>query len=713
MVKKMHNMHEIFEKLEFARVQARISRYSVSQLGKEMVGKIQVFENLEDATIELTKVSEFKRLLEEDGSFPMEGLTDIREALGRASIEGNFIAPLELVSIANFLKASRNAKVYFSKRGDRYPLLGNLVEPLLIDKVLEYNIERAIDDHGNIRDAASKTLKDIRQELISLSDHLRKKLEAILKAISEKDYAQEDIITQRDGRMVVPVKAEHKRHIPGFVHSASATGATVFIEPAETLETNNEISNLHFQERREIERILRELTSQVREQIDAIRESVAVLGKIDFLHAKAKYSMELIGVQPVVKKERPLRIIDGRHPILLQKHRRDEVVPLSVELGGDHRTLIITGPNAGGKSVALKTIGLLSLMVHCGIHIPASQDSEFVFLKQIFVDIGDDQSIENDLSTFSSHVINLKKILEYADEGSLVLIDEIGAGTDPVQGGALGASVLEHLTRAGAMTVATTHHGSLKAFAYETEGVENGSMEFNVETLTPTYRFQVGLPGSSYTLEIADRLGLPNNIIKRSRAFAGTQTNRLEDLIIELESLSQEYQRKSSLLEAEKIHADDLMKSYEEKINALAKDVRLMKQRAVEEASNILASANARIEQAIKEIKESQADKKAIKDARNTIDTLKKDIREVQRGIDSASSTELGETFSIGDRVTMNGSSECGEVVSSIDSIGEVLVAFKNMKMRVSVRDLVKFEERYAPEVSSFISNRDAFGKSR
>jgi DNA mismatch repair protein MutS2 len=204
---------------------------------------------------------------------------------------------------------------------------------------------------------------------------------------------------------------------------------------------------------------------------------------------------------------------------------------------------------------------------------------------------------------------------------------------------------------------------------------------------------------------------LPNNIIKRSRAFAGTQTNRLEDLIIELESLSQEYQRKSSLLEAEKIHADDLMKSYEEKINALAKDVRLMKQRAVEEASNILASANARIEQAIKEIKESQADKKAIKDARNTIDTLKKDIREVQRGIDSASSTELGETFSIGDRVTMNGSSECGEVVSSIDSIGEVLVAFKNMKMRVSVRDLVKFEERYAPEVSSFISNRDAFGK--
>jgi len=703
----MENTADVLEKLEFDKIKVRIARYASSELGKEMVEQIRPLERLEEIEAELAKVSEFKRLIEEDDPFPIDGVSDIREALHKAAIEGNFITPAELLNIAGFLKASRNIKIYFAKRTAKYPLLSDLVMPVFIDKVLEFNIERAIDEHGNLKDSASKELREIRQEIISKTDTLRKKLELILKSIADKDYTQEDIITQRDGRMVIPVKVEHKRHIPGFVHSTSASGATVFIEPAETLEMNNEISSLHFQEKREIERILRELTSQVREQFSNLKTNVNILAQIDFLYAKAKYSIEVIGAKPRLKKNGSLKIIDARHPILLQKHRRDEVVPLTLELGGDYYTLIITGPNAGGKSVALKTVGLLSLMVGSGIHIPASEHSEFRLFNKVFVDIGDDQSIENDLSTFSSHLINLKRIVENADDTSLVLIDEIGAGTDPTQGGALAASVLEYLTKVRALTVATTHHGVLKTFAYETEGVENGAMEFDRETLTPTYHFRAGLPGSSYALEIAGRLGLSEQVIRRSRELIGSEQNKLEDLLSELEACSQEYQKKLSALQIEKARLDDLIKSYEDKISALKKETKVIKQRAIDEAKDIVAKANTVVEQVVKEIREKQADGRVIRSAKQGIGNVKREIAEVEKELSIIEAGDEKVELKIGDHVSVKGGTERGEVISEVDGSGNVMIVVGNVKMRVNVRDLAKVKSESLRESSSYVSNID------
>ncbi len=701
----MENIGEVLEKLEFGKMRARIARYTISTLGKELVEEIRPFVDLDEVEIELEKVSEFKRLIEEDDPFPLDGINDIRDALHKAAIEGNFITPSELSNVASFLKASRNVKAYFVRRTEKYPLLSELAGPLYTDKVLEYNIERAIDENGNVKDGASRELREIRKELISKADSLRKRLEGILKTIADKEYAQEDIITQRDGRMVIPVKAEHKRHIPGFIHSTSATGATVFIEPAETLEMNNEISTLHFQEQREIERILRELTSQIREQLGSLRTNVSIFAQIDFLHAKGKYSVEVIGAKPKMKKNGTLRIIDARHPILLQRHRRDEVVPLTLELGEDFCTLVITGPNAGGKSVALKTVGVLSLMAQSGMHVPASEQSEFRLFGKMFVDIGDDQSIENDVSTFSSHLVNLKRIVEQADDASLVLVDEIGAGTDPTEGGALAASVLEYLTKLRALTIATTHHGVLKAFAHETEGVENGAMEFDQETLRPTYRFRAGLPGSSYAFEMAERLGLPMRIMQRSREIVGLEENKLEDLLSELEARSQEYQKKLRALDTETANLDALMRSYEEKTNSLKKETKLIKQRAVDEANDIVVKANATLEKAVKEIREQQAAVDVVKSARLCISELKHEIAELDRSIKDEELEREEVEFKLGDYVLMKGGTERGQIIAEADASGKITVAVRNVKVKAKPADLVRIESDMVTGSSSYVSN--------
>ncbi len=405
---------------------------------------------------------------------------------------------------------------------------------------MEYNIVECIDEDGHIRDSASKDLKRIRQDLISTAETLRKRLSSILTRVSEKDFLQEEIITTRDGRMVVPVKAEHKNHVPGFIHSSSASGATVFIEPAETLDLNNALTELQLSEQREIARILGELTVQVRAIRSQLEPTIALLATLDLTFAKAKYSIEVIGNPPAISTAPRLRLFQARHPVMLQRHRREEVIPFDLELGGDIRTLVITGPNAGGKSVAMKSIGLLALCAQSGLHIPAAPESELCVFESVFVDIGDEQSIENDLSTYSSHLLRMRDILFGATDRSLVLIDEIGAGTDPAEGGALAASILHDLTWRGSTTVATTHHGMLKAFAHETKGVSNASMEFDQETLKPTYRFRFGVPGSSYALELAKRLELPVSVVEKARELVGDEKIKLESLLTELERQSQE-----------------------------------------------------------------------------------------------------------------------------------------------------------------------------
>lgn len=688
-----NKIHHLYSKLEFNVVLERLGRYATSEPGRKLIREVIPFTNYSDLQLELSLVSEAKRVLETEDSCPLDGIKDITRHIHKALIEDSFISAPELYDVLTTQRAARLVRHFFAKRSERYPRLWNLCEGLFVDRVLEYNIEGAIDEESRVKDSASKELREIRRSILLRTEALRTKLEEILKNVSARGYAQEEIITTRDGRMVIPVKVEHKHHVPGFIHSSSASGATVFIEPTETLEMNNEIRSLHFSEQREIERILRLLTAQVRASGSQILQNLRVLARLDFLFAKAKYSIEVLGAQPVLTEGPPLHLFDARHPILLMKHNRDEVVPLTLELGKDYNTLLVTGPNAGGKTVALKTVGLLCLMTSCGLHIPASADSWIPLFHNIFVDIGDEQSIENDLSSFSSRLLNLKQINEEANEHSLILLDEIGAGTDPAEGGAIAAAFLKSLTDRGSLTVATTHHGELKAFAHETPGFANGSMEFDQETLRPTYRFRTGIPGSSYALEIAQRLGLPAALLALAREYLGNRKDRLEHLLAATERRAQILESELLNLDSRKSYLTKLIQQYETKLQTADKEIREKKLAALEEAERIILEANKLIESSIKEIKEKLADHTVVRRVKQDVTSFQLKIQnKLKETRLSPSNMKEKVSFAKGDYVKLREGTAVGEVVEVMDDGRTLLVEFGSARLQVNKEKVLPAE---------------------
>lgn len=654
-----------FTKLEFDKIRKHILRHALSDLGREHIANLMPSSALSEIRYNLSLVSEMKKLINEDEFLPLENIPDIRASAQRASIEDYVISAEELHSIASALQTGSKIHSYFARRRDLYLLLSKIVDAMDIDKVLVYNINSAIDEEGKVKDSASKTLASTRKQIADKKHSLRRSLERVLKEVSDKDWIQEEIITTREGRMVIPVKTEHKNRVPGFIHSASSSGATVFIEPTETLEQNNDICTLQFQEQREIQKILSELTRQVRESKDRILAAVSVLGKLDFVYAKAKYSTETIGNEPRMLDHGALRLLEARHPLLLQRHKREEVIPLDIEIGGDINTLIITGPNAGGKSVAMKTVGLLVLLAQAGCHIPASDRSEIRVFSDVFVDMGDEQSIENDLSSFSSHLSNLKVIIDLANASSLVLMDEIGSGTDPIEGASIAAATLEYVSAKDCITIATTHHGSLKAFAFETPHFMNGAMEFNQETLRPTYRFKAGIPGSSYAIEMAERLRMPEKLVERCKSLRGTEANKLDNLIIDLEKKVQELKNNLDLVSEEKKRYDTLNEEYQNKIASLQRELRHMKSQAVQEAADIVRTASSTIEKVVKEIKEGYAEKQIVKTARAEIKKIQHEFESLRSEIGDEDSPVV--EFHIGDRVRLKSSTSVGEIVAHPD----------------------------------------------
>lgn len=691
-------------KLEFPKVKNHIKRYAVSEAAIEKISNLVPVCSINEIRNRLDGITETKTLLESDDPLPLNNLPEIREALNRAGIIDFAIPASEIYSIGVFLKTSRTIASYFGKRKSKYLLLNQLTESLHIDKILEYNIDRAIDESGQVKDSASGELRKIRKELNDKSENLRKKLDAILKNASSLGWTQDELITARDGRMVIPVKVENKNRVPGFVHSMSASGATVFIEPAETLDMNNDIRSLQFQELREIEKILKELTSQIRNVKDNLKQNVEILSELDFLQATAKYSIEIIGCAPLLNEKKYFNLIDGRHPVLLLKQPREKVIPLTLEIGKNFSTLIITGPNAGGKSVAIKAFGLLAIMVQSGLHIPASPDSEFGVYDKIFVDIGDEQSIENDLSTFSSHLVNINTIMKEAEKTSLVLIDEIGAGTDPTEGSALAEAILEDLTNRKTHTLVTTHHGTLKAFAHETQGIENGAMEFDHHTLKPTYRFISGIPGSSYALEMAKRIGLPDALINRSIYFRGEATHSLENLLAEIETKQQILKDEIQLIQEERISLENLISEYSTKNKSLQKEIKQIKSKAVDEAKAIIASANKQIEQAIQQIREEGASKKVIKQTQSVIEQIKNTHISLAKEFEIEANQTPDESFSIGDKVMLKESKEVGEI---IEAVGEkhFNVLFGQFKIKVVRTNLIKVKTK--PSINERSTNID------
>jgi len=671
------------KKLEFDKVLYRISQFCASEIGRDLVKSTLPKADRDEILKELQRVSEAKQLLIDEGNVPLDGIKNISVALKKTSVENQTLSIQELLEVASTLRTSRSMHVFLNKRSRHYELLAQFVPMLLSEKVVEYNIDRALDPQGFVKDGASKELRTIRQDIVSVSDQLRKRLASLLKEISDQELLQEEIITTRDGRLVIPVKAEHKKHVRGFIHSSSSSGATVYIEPAETLDLNNALRELRLQEEREIQRILQELTSQVREIREALEMSFHALSTLDMIFAKAKYSIEIIGNPPRLSRLPRIKLHQARHPVLLQRHARETVVPLDIALGDEARTLIITGPNAGGKTVALKTIGISVLCTMAGIHIPAGPESEVFPFRRIFVDIGDDQSIENDLSTFSSHLLQLKEILGGANSETLILMDEIGAGTDPSEGAALAAAVLEQLTARAAITVATTHNGILKVFAHETPGMANGSMEFDQISLRPTYRFRYGVPGSSFALELAERMGITRAVLEKARAQLGNEKSKLERLISDLERQSQELSRRLKEISNERDKLQSLVQAYEQKMTELRRELSDIRRKAVDEARELVKEAQSTIERAVKEIRESAA-------ASDVIRSSKQKIKQIVEKLPEHPSEKMDPTdavLNVGDAVRIRGSSETAEVVELDGNMATVLRGVTRIRVRRSDLD--------------------------
>jgi DNA mismatch repair protein MutS2 len=704
-------------KLEYYSIVEHISQLTVSESGCQQALLLSPQTDRTIIELELRKVSEAKELLIAEGTIPLDGFKNIAAALRKTTVENQVLATTELLEIAVTIQVSRTLKTFLSKRVALYPALGHYHEHLFSDKIVEHHIREALDEHGVVKDTASKELREIRRSMISASESLRRRLESILRQVSDREFAQEDIITTRDGRLVIPVKAEYKHQVPGFIHSSSASGATVFIEPAESLEFNNALRELQLREQREIYKILSDLTAQVAKIREPLESSLSALIELDVIVARGKYSIEIIGNPPLLAPHPGMKLIDARHPLLLKHLKREQVVPISIELGEDVSTFVITGPNAGGKTVAMKTVGLLIVCAQAGIHIPASSESEIYPFNNIFVDIGDDQSIENDLSTFSSHLIFLRHILEEAESSSLVLIDEIGAGTDPSEGSALAEMVLEELTARKAVTIATTHHGILKAFAHETKGMSNASMEFDQKTLRPTYRFRSGVPGSSYAFELAERLGIQQSLLERARVHVGDEKTKLESLLLDLERQSQEYQRQLRETSKEKGRLESLVLSYEQKMTQLKRELGTIRKKALEDAKEIVQQAHIKVERSVKEIRESGAEREVVRSSRQVLKQLGEELQKIS--VEEQVAPESNEQIVKGDVVRIRDGYERGEVIEIKGTHAIVLCG--DARLRIALMDLHKEQQQHvahhkpashiaAPEATNEIDLRGLFG---
>ncbi len=685
----------LFATLEFDKILDHVTQFSVSPLGKTLILQIQPLSDVNLVKQHLGEVSELRDILDFDDPFPIGGLQDITHELKKSHVTGNFLLPEELGRVVQTLEVARKINFYFQDRTEKYPRLSQVSKHIHAFKSIEKEITRCVDTSSfEIYDNASPNLHRIRRSIATLEQQIRKKMETMMSSLARKGYLQESLLSVREGRLVLMIKDEYKNRVQGLIHDQSSTGSTLFIEPIETLGLNNQIRAMKIEERREIEAILKHLTGMIREQLPAIQETVNALANIDFIYAKARFSQEINGSEPSINQTNRLDIVKGKHPLLVLRHDAARpVIPLDVRIGENFSTLVISGPNAGGKTVTLKTIGLLCLMANSGLHIPADPTSDIVIFNNIFAGIGDQQSIENDLSTFSSHVARLRDIVERVTASDLVLIDEIGSGTDPDEGAALAVAILEKLTTIACITVVSTHLGALKIFAHETPAVENGSMEFNRETLQPTYHFRLGIPGSSYASEIAKRWGLPDEIILRARELVGSKKNRFENLLEDLESRLQKYRSLSEAASIKQTELDGLLKLYRQKYDEISSNEKKLKKQAIEESDQIVQQANKAIEQAIKKIREEQASREAIKTAHELINQEKQKIRQERKHIEKTPiETPLPrksiEKATIGAEVFWADYQLNGTILSEPDAEGRVLIQTDGMKVKVPVKDL-------------------------
>ncbi len=680
------------EKIGFEAVRNAVQSLLYTPGGLRLLAGLQPASAEEEVDTLQKQTSEMLLLLQNGASVPLTQLDEIEEWLDLSAMEGAVLSLEAFPAIRSHARLGRVVLGFFERMKEENPSIWDIARGLQPAGELEQAINRAVTDQGELKDNASPALKSIRNRANSKRQTLRNEIQTIFKKARQDGMASDEGPTLRNGRMVIPIQAEYKRKMDGFVHDVSASGQTVYLEPVEALQINNDIRELEAEERREIERILRSLTSLVRSNRKLLENNESLLSSLDLIHARTRLGLSWDGVIPRRSKSQQWNIIRGVNPNLILKNRRlsedkqEEIVPLDLELVTPEKGIIISGPNAGGKSVALKTVGILAMMHQSGIPLPVLSDSELPVISALCLDMGDEQSIENDLSTFSSRLKWMRDTLDRLDERGLVLIDEAGTGTDPEEGGALFQAFIEKVLERGSTLIATTHHGALKVFAHDHPQLANGAMEFDQESLAPTYRFRKGIPGSSYAFEIAGRMRLPEILLERSRALLGDQRDRMADLLLSLEQRLQDAEDAHARYEKLRQEAEVQEKEYKKKSEELDRKRQIKLDEAYREADRIMKDANRRIEQAVEKITlEGKQDREKVRKVRREVAEHKKEIRENLQQSEKKKQEPAGDNPPVvGDTVQISGSDTTGELIEKDGNRAVVLAGGLKIKTRYS-----------------------------
>lgn len=695
----------IYKILEFTEIREQLLAYTSCEISRKMATELVPSVSMPEIENMLTETDDAVALILKKGKPPLGGLYDVRLSAKRAN-SGSALSFSELLHIGAVLKAARRT-INYSREGEKETgeinLIAQRIGTLVEDFRLESDIFRCILSEDEMADDASPTLSDIRRKIVKEQSSIKEKLNDFIHSEKYAKAVQDDVITMRGDRYCIPIKAEHRGTFPGMVHDTSGSGQTLFIEPAIVVEANNKIRELRVKEKEEIERIVMVLSSLCAEKSDIIVYDVKELSEIDFIFAKASLALKMNAKKPQINDCGHIKIVKGRHPLIDAK----KIVPISLYIGYDFRTLVITGPNTGGKTVTLKTVGLFTLMMQAGLLVPCEAVSELSVFESIFADIGDEQSIEQSLSTFSAHMKNIVKIVDKCDDRSLVLFDELGAGTDPTEGAALAMSILECVYQRGSFTLATTHYSELKAFTVSQEGFENACCEFNVETLSPTYRLMIGIPGKSNAFAISTKLGLDPEIVTRAKEFMTGEDVRFEDLLTDIEKKRVEIEQKQIEIKALQEEADRIAKEISAEKNNLndKRDEYLKKARA--DAAKILNDAKKNADEMIKELralcKDAENDNK---ERLKAGETLGRELGRLKNESDSNNGHDIGGKTD-GQAVSENEITPGREfycvsidgnvtVIRTPDANGDVYVQAGIMKMHVAVGDLRKTEQTEA-----------------
>ncbi|NLM43808.1 MAG: endonuclease MutS2 [Clostridiales bacterium] len=684
--------------LEYDKIIKLVADETVSNLGREIAMALKPSNNIYEIKEWLQETTEAVDIILKKGPFPLEGIHDIRGALKKAEI-GSILSLEELLLTSYTLASVRRIKGFMKEnRGEKdYPIIDELTDLLIEYKHIENEINKVILNDEEISDNASSELSSIRRRIRDKHNQIRDKLNSMITSHTHQKYLQEQIVTMRGDRYVIPVKQEFRSNVPGIVHDQSSSGATLFIEPSAVVELNNDLKQLKLKEKHEIEKILRKLSGLITENHEGIKANIEILATLDFIFAKARFSLAYRCSEPILNTDGRINIKKARHPLL----DPESVVPIDIRVGEDFNILVITGPNTGGKTVTLKTTGLLNLMVQSGLHIPAEDYSEVSIFDQIYADIGDEQSIEQSLSTFSSHMKNIISILNNLSSNSLILLDELGAGTDPTEGAALAMAILDLLHEKDVRVVATTHYSELKIYALTTPGVCNASVEFDIETLQPTYRLSIGVPGKSNAFEISKKLGLNDRIIEKAREFIAKDKIKFEDIISSLEESRKKADEERLIAQKLRIAIEKTKEEADRRLEKIETHKNKIIEEAHRKAKELVDKQREEIDNIIKQLKDAMD--KEIDEKARALENARKSLREIEEeiennlnmGISKRINLRPPEKLKLGDTVKILTLDQKGHVITLPDENGNLMVQAGIMKINVNIKDLqlIKYEK--------------------